>query len=99
MRALVSRSYGPLTDLVITDHPMPSPGPYEVLVRTESAALNPVDVVLVTGGMRDELPIQHPFVPGVDITGVVEAVGDRVSRFFGRRPSARLERCALWRIG
>jgi len=81
MRALVSRSYGPLTDLVFTNHPKPSPGPNEVLVRTESAALNPVDVVLVTGGMSDALPIQHPFVPGVDITGVVEAVGDRVSRF------------------
>jgi NADPH:quinone reductase len=81
MRALVSRSYGPLTDLVIADHPKPSPGPNEVLVRTESAALNPVDVALVTGGMSDALLIQHPFVPGVDITGVVEAVGDGVTRF------------------
>jgi len=81
MKALVARSYGPLEELVITDLPKPSPGPGQLLVRTQAAALNPVDVALVTGVMKDVLPVEHPFVPGVDITGVVEAVGAGVTRF------------------
>ncbi|MEZ0077169.1 NADP-dependent oxidoreductase [Planotetraspora sp. GP83] len=81
MKALVARSYGPLEDLSIEDIPTPVPGPGQILVRAEAAALNPVDRVLVTGAIRHELPIQHPFVPGVDITGVVEAVGEGVTRF------------------
>lgn len=81
MKALVARSYGPVEDVVVTDIPKPTPGPGQLLVRTEASALNAVDVVLVTGGMKDSLPVQHPFVPGVDVTGVVEAVGEGVSRF------------------
>ncbi len=81
MKALVSRSYGPLEELTIADVPKPAPGPGQILVRTEATALNPADVTLVTGAMKDALPVQHPFVPGVDVTGVVEAVGEGVTRF------------------
>lgn len=81
MKALVARSYGPVEDLTIADIPKPTPGPGQLLVRTEASALNAVDLALVTGSVKDHLPIQHPFVPGVDVTGVVEAVGEGVSRF------------------
>jgi NADPH2:quinone reductase len=81
MKALVSRAYGQLEELVLANLPKPAPGPGEVLVRTEAAALNPVDAVLVTGAMRNVLPISHPFVPGVDISGTVEVVGEGVTRF------------------
>jgi NADPH:quinone reductase-like Zn-dependent oxidoreductase len=81
MKALVARSYGPVEDLAIADIPKPAPGPGQLLVRTEASALNAVDLALVTGSVKDHLPIQHPFVPGVDVTGVVEAVGEGVSRF------------------
>jgi NADPH:quinone reductase-like Zn-dependent oxidoreductase len=81
MKALVSRSYGPLEELTVEDMPTPAAGPGEMLVRTEAAALNPADRALVTGAMKDMLPIRHPFVPGIDVTGVVEAVGEGVTRF------------------
>jgi NADPH2:quinone reductase len=81
MRALVSRAYGPLEELSIADLPVPVPGPGQVLVRAEAAALNPIDVKLVTGAMREAIPVTHPFVPGVDITGVVTRVGEGVTRF------------------
>ncbi|GAA3507531.1 NADPH:quinone reductase-like Zn-dependent oxidoreductase [Streptosporangium album] len=81
MRALVSHAYGPLEKLSIEDVPVPVPGPHQVLVRVEGAALNPVDVKLVTGAMRKAMPVTHPFVPGVDVTGVVEEVGRDVTRF------------------
>ncbi|SES30314.1 NADPH2:quinone reductase [Lentzea xinjiangensis] len=81
MKALLARAYGPLEDLEIAEVPRPEPGAGQLLVRVEAAAVNPVDVALVTGVMRDELPVAHPFVPGVDVSGVVEAVGPGVGGF------------------
>ncbi|MGC5038646.1 NADP-dependent oxidoreductase [Streptomyces sp. DT190] len=81
MKALVARSYGPLEDLEFAELPTPVPGPGQILVRMEAASLNAVDKVLVTGSMREAIPARHPFVPGVDISGTVEAVGDGSTRF------------------
>ncbi|MER7450371.1 NADP-dependent oxidoreductase [Nocardia beijingensis] len=81
MRALISRAYGPLEELSFAEVPVPVPGPGQVLVRAEAAALNPIDAKLVTGAMREVIPVTHPFVPGVDITGVVTQVGEGVTRF------------------
>ncbi|MER6345286.1 NADP-dependent oxidoreductase [Streptomyces sp. NPDC001595] len=81
MKALIARSYGPLEDLEFADLPTPVPGPGQLLVRLQATSLNAVDKVLVTGAMRDALPVRHPFVPGVDVSGVVEAVGENVTRF------------------
>lgn len=78
MQALVSHSYGPVDDLVVTEIARPAPGPGQILIRVEAAALNPVDVRLVTGAMHDMMPVEHPFVPGMDASGVIEAVGDGV---------------------
>jgi NADPH:quinone reductase-like Zn-dependent oxidoreductase len=81
VKALVSQSYGPLEELTIAELPAPVAGPGEVLVRIEAASLNGADVKLPTGVMKDFAPIQHPFVPGIDAAGVVEAVGEGVTRF------------------
>jgi NADPH:quinone reductase-like Zn-dependent oxidoreductase len=81
MKALVSRAYGPVEDLVIAELPTPSPGPGQILVRTQAVAVNAADSVLVTGVFREAMPVEHPFVPGVDVSGIVEAVGDGVTRF------------------
>ncbi|MDW6064239.1 NADP-dependent oxidoreductase [Streptomyces sp. FXJ1.4098] len=81
MKALVARSYGPLEELEFTDLPTPAPGPGQLLVRMEAASINAVDKVLITGSMREAIPATHPFVPGVDISGTVEAVGEGSTRF------------------
>ena len=81
MKALLARAYAPLDQLEIGEAPRPVPGRGQLLVRVEAAAVNPVDVALVTGRLQAELPVHHPFVPGVDVSGVVEAVGEGVGRF------------------
>jgi NADPH:quinone reductase-like Zn-dependent oxidoreductase len=81
VKALVSQSYGPLEELAVGELPTPVAGPGEILVRIEAASLNGADAKLPTGVMKDFAPIKHPFVPGIDAAGVVEAVGEGVTRF------------------
>lgn len=81
MKALTATQYGPVDTVSIADVPRPVPGPGQVLVRVAAAGLNPLDVKLATGVMKDVMPVEHPFVLGVDAAGTVEAVGEGVTRF------------------
>ncbi|MFS0698992.1 NADP-dependent oxidoreductase [Cellulomonas sp. 179-A 4D5 NHS] len=58
------------------DVPQPVPGAGEVRVRVAGSAFNPAD-----GGMRGgflPIPITLPHVPGYDVSGTVDALGDGV---------------------
>ena len=59
--------------------PVPRPSPGEVLVRVLAVSLNARDLMMLENGMG--LTVTFPFVPASDLAGVVEAVGDGVSRF------------------
>ncbi|CAH2777934.1 MAG: Zinc-type alcohol dehydrogenase-like protein [uncultured Paraburkholderia sp.] len=78
MQAFVLRQYnGPLK---LTDMPRPEPRKGEVLVRVAAAGLNPLDAKIRAGAAahaRHPLPL----VLGIDMAGVVEAVGEGVSAF------------------
>jgi len=78
MRALVCNEYGPPERLVIEERPEPVPGPAEVLVRIKAAGLNFMDVLTVAGKYQVRTP--PPFVPGSEASGVVEKVGEEVTR-------------------
>lgn len=71
-------SYG-FDGLVVEDLDDLTPGAGEVVVRTHRASLNPVDVETVTGENKLLLPRRLPFVPGVDVAGIVDAVGPDVT--------------------
>jgi NADPH:quinone reductase-like Zn-dependent oxidoreductase len=43
MRAVVVRTFGDVSELVVEERPVPEPGPTEVLVRVVAAGVNPVD--------------------------------------------------------
>lgn len=81
MKALVSRSYGPIAQLELTELPTPDVGAGQVLVRVAAVALNPLDVKIITGAVREFMPVQHPFVPGLDVAGTVEAIGAGVTGY------------------
>ena len=79
MRALVCKEYGPPEYLVIENYPDPVPGAGEVLVDIKAAGINFPDVLIIAGTYQVKIPL--PFVPGNEAAGVVEAVGDGVTRF------------------
>jgi NADPH:quinone reductase-like Zn-dependent oxidoreductase len=58
-------------------HELPDPTPAEgqVRVRVEAASINPADVVMMKGYYKDMMEHRFPLVPGLDLGGVVDAVG------------------------
>jgi NADPH:quinone reductase-like Zn-dependent oxidoreductase len=79
MRAIsVERAGGPEV-LAEVELPRPEPGPVEILVRVHAAGVNPTDWKARTRGQAMATPA--PFVPGYDVSGVVEAVGPGVRMY------------------
>jgi NADPH:quinone reductase len=79
MRAIVVRAFGPPDVMKLEDLPDPTPGPGQVLIRVRAAGVNPVDTY-IRSGMYARKP-SLPYIPGADVAGVVEAVGEGVTRF------------------
>jgi NADPH:quinone reductase-like Zn-dependent oxidoreductase len=64
-------------------HPVDLPeehaGPGQVRLRVTAATVNPTDTYLVLGAYAGRDPVkQPPWVPGMDVAGVVDEVGDGV---------------------
>ena len=80
MRALVVEQLAPdYAGCVVKDIPTPEPGPGEVRIRVRAAAVNFPDL-MQTRGEHQHKP-QVPFVPGMELAGEVDAVGDGVTAF------------------
>src|SRR5918994_1740000 len=60
--------------------PRPEPGPGEALVRIHASGINPLDTKIHAGAAAHA---RHPLpaILGLDLAGVVEAVGPDVTRF------------------
>jgi len=102
MKAVVSHCYGGPESLEYVDVEKPDPGPNDVVVRLEAAAVNPLDYHYMRGSpylMRLSMGIGRPNDSrmGVDFAGVVVETGDDVSKFavgdavFGGRAGAFAE--------
>jgi len=80
MRAIQVRRYGGPEELVVWELGTPSPGPGEALVRISHAGVNFTDIYTRQGVYRHSQTYrnQPPFVPGMEATGVVEALGEGV---------------------
>jgi NADPH:quinone reductase-like Zn-dependent oxidoreductase len=81
MKAVRAHGYGDADVLSFEDAPLPRPGEGEVLVRIHAAGVNPVDWKLRSGYFSDYILPKIPFIPGRDVSGVVEAIGPGVTRF------------------
>ncbi|MEM7281802.1 MAG: NAD(P)-dependent alcohol dehydrogenase [Pseudomonadota bacterium] len=86
MQAIVGRCYGSADILELETLPRPMVSKNEVLVKIKAAAVNPLDWHYMRGSpylMRLVSGIGKPkdVSVGVDFSGVVEAVGDEVTRF------------------
>ena len=76
MKAIVCPEYGPVSNLEYRDMPDPTPGPGEVVIRAEAIGVNYPDGLLVQG--LYQMKPDTPFVPGMEVAGIVEAAGENV---------------------
>src|SRR6201987_831957 len=73
MKAMRLLEYG--GQLVFDDVPTPTIARDEILVKVESTAVNHLDLVKASGAARQILPIDLPWIPGHEFSGVVEQIG------------------------
>jgi NADPH:quinone reductase-like Zn-dependent oxidoreductase len=81
MKAVVIHSYGGPDVLKFEDIPDPVAGKGEVLVKTVATSVNPFDFKIRSGSVKDFVPVTFPAVLGLDVSGVVSAVGRGVTKF------------------
>src|SRR5205814_4269332 len=77
MKAIRYHEHGPASVLKFEDAPRPTPGEGEMLVRVYAAGVNPVDWKLRAG----DRSMAKPYIPGFDVSGVVEQVGPKIAKF------------------
>jgi len=67
--------------LVFDDVPVPAIARDEILVKIKSTAVNHLDLVKASGTLRQILPIDLPWIPGHEFSGIVERVGSDVAAY------------------
>lgn len=77
MKAVVVEQYGPVDGQRLTEAPVPQPGEGEVRIRVAAAAIGFVDGLKIQGLYQTKDPL--PFIPGMEFSGVVDALGSGVT--------------------
>lgn len=79
MRAIVVHEFGPPEVMKLEEFPTPKAGPGQAVVRVHAAGVNPFDTYMRNGTYAIKPAL--PYIPGGEGAGVVESVGEGVTRF------------------
>ncbi|MBR0913582.1 NADPH:quinone oxidoreductase family protein [Bradyrhizobium japonicum] len=93
MKAVLCNSFTGPADLRLGEIATPRPAGDEILIDVHAASVSFMDQLLVSGLYQMRPPT--PFVPGTEASGVVVAVGDKVTMF---APGDRVA-CSAWTGG
>jgi NADPH:quinone reductase len=92
MRAVTFSRFGGPDVLEVRELPEPRPGPGEVRIRVAAATVNPTDISFRSGrhtaAQLKELGALPPYIPGMELAGVVDAVGEGTDWHTGDRVMA-----------
>lgn len=93
MKAVLCSSFTGPDDLRLGEIDEPTPAGDEILVDVHAASVSFMDQLLVSGLYQMRPPT--PFVPGTEASGIVVAVGDKITAF---APGDRVA-CSAWTGG
>ena len=79
MQAIQLQNYGGPDVLVLQQAPRPEPNADQVLIRLKAAGVNPADWKMRAGLYKQFMQLNFPWTPGLDGSGIVEAVGSNVT--------------------
>ena len=78
MKAIRFHEYGDPGVLRLDEVDLPTPGPGQVRVRVAATSFNGVDANIRAGRMQGPMPMELPHVPGLDVAGTIDALGEGV---------------------
>jgi NADPH:quinone reductase-like Zn-dependent oxidoreductase len=78
MKAILFDRFGGTEVLHEAEVEVPRPGAGQVRVRVRAAGVNALDGKIRSGGMQAVFPTPLPAIPGVELAGVVDALGEGV---------------------
>lgn len=79
MRAVGFTDFGGPEVLEVIDVPEVHAGSGQVRIRVQAATVNPIDIITRNGSRAEQMKaFPPPYVPGMDVAGVVDEVGDGV---------------------
>ena len=81
MKAVQINGYSKQIDTVVRDIPKPELSDTEVLLRVKAAAVNPVELLILTGSIKLIQDYTMPLTLGNECSGVIEEVGSKVTGF------------------
>ena len=81
MKAAQIIRYSKDIQITVNDIPVPEIGDEDILIRVKASAVNPVDILNLTGAVRLIQDYKMPLTLGNECAGVVEKVGKCVTRF------------------
>jgi NADPH:quinone reductase-like Zn-dependent oxidoreductase len=78
MRAVQFSEYGGPEVLHVAEVEEPHAGPGQIRVAVKAVSVNPIDWKQRSGALREMMPLELPSIPGIDVAGVVDEVGNGV---------------------
>lgn len=81
MKAVRFHEYGGPEVLRYEDIDRPEPGPGQVRVEVAATTFNGVDANVRAGFMQGPIPVALPHIPGSDVAGKIDALGEGVANF------------------
>lgn len=81
MKAVQIKNYSKNIDTTLTDIPKPQISDSEVLIQIKAAAVNPLELLILTGSVKLLQDYPMPLTLGNECSGIVEQIGSKVSGF------------------
>lgn len=81
MKAVQIKNYSKNIDTILTDISKPQISDSEVLIQVKAAAVNPLELLILTGSVKLLQDYPMPLTLGNECSGIVEQVGSKVSGF------------------
>ncbi|ORL64478.1 NADPH:quinone oxidoreductase family protein [Pseudomonas putida] len=79
MKAVLCKTLGPASDLVLEEVASPAPKRNEIVLDVHAAGVNFPDTLIIEGKYQFQPPL--PFSPGGEAAGVVAAIGEKAGDF------------------
>lgn len=81
MKAAQIKKYSKNIDVKINNIPIPKISKKEVLIKVKVAAVNPLEVLNITGSVKLIQDYKKPMTLGNELTGIITETGDDVTKF------------------